>query len=197
MEDETLQFLLSSASRFLGLEGTGIILTTSGKRAGKESFYIEVDTSFARRRNSERSSGRKGREKREKEEKTRGLYRELQIIRASSELRRRMAEERANFSWRFPTCTQPFNLTSPCRKRRGDRGKESKRETCDFFRGFFNSGKDESSLCGKCGEENDSKVKTEESPVIVDSQARYPEISESSSWDIRKDSQRRISGNER
>lgn len=27
-------------------------------------------------------------------------------------------------------------------KRRGDRGKESKRETCDFFRGFFNSGKD-------------------------------------------------------
>ncbi|KAF7407475.1 hypothetical protein HZH66_002012 [Vespula vulgaris] len=139
------------------------------KRAGKESFYIEVDTSFARRRNSERSSGRKGREKREKEEKTRGLYRELQIIRASSELRRRMAEERANFSWRFPTCTQPFNLTSPC----------------------------QSSLCGKCGEENDSKVKTEESPVIVDSQARYPEISESSSWDIRKDSQRRISGNER
>lgn len=86
------------------------------KRAGKESVYIEVDTSFARRRNSERSSGRKGREKREKEEKTRGLYRELQIIRASSELRRRMAEERANFSWRFPTCTQPFNLTSPCRK---------------------------------------------------------------------------------
>ncbi|KAL2725413.1 hypothetical protein V1478_008086 [Vespula squamosa] len=67
-----------------------------------------------------------------------------------------MAEERANFSWRFPARTRPFNLTSPCPK--------------------------------QCGEENDSKVKTEESPVIVDSQARYPEISESSSWDIRKDS---------